>query len=139
MRNVWTGCTSLLLWEIRVVLPVCVQIYDENETMWVVEVVPAEGQYAGHRILDDRTWHALTPRLQTLQVDGAVLSCQYDRRSAPTSSFIFLLYCIPSPSVSCFSFIKCLCMYKDEDFFFHSQILCPPGLDPPTAAAHPAA
>lgn len=56
------------------------QIYDENETVWVVEVVPAEGQYAGHRILDDRTWHALMPRLQTLQVDGAVLACQYDRR-----------------------------------------------------------
>lgn len=56
------------------------QIYEENETLWVVEVVPAEGPYAGHRVLDDRTWHALMPRLQALQVDGAILTCQYDRR-----------------------------------------------------------
>lgn len=56
------------------------QIYDENETLWVVEVVPAEGPYAGHRVLDDRTWHALMPRLQALQVDGAILTCQYDRK-----------------------------------------------------------
>lgn len=56
------------------------QIYDENESLWLVEVVPGEGQYAGHRLLDDRTWHALVPKLQALQISSAVVSCQYDRR-----------------------------------------------------------
>lgn len=56
------------------------QIYDENESLWLVEVVPGEGQYAGHRLLDDRTWHALVPKLQALQMSSAVVSCQYDRR-----------------------------------------------------------
>ncbi|KAG7160686.1 E3 ubiquitin-protein ligase RNF103-like, partial [Homarus americanus] len=56
------------------------QIYDENESLWLIEVVPGEGQYAGHRVLDDRSWHALVPKLQVLQVSSAVVSCQYDRR-----------------------------------------------------------
>lgn len=56
------------------------QVYDEDETVWVVEVVPGEGQYAGHRLLDDRAWRSLTPKLQALHVGTAVLFCQYDRR-----------------------------------------------------------
>ncbi|KAK8741348.1 hypothetical protein OTU49_002623 [Cherax quadricarinatus] len=56
------------------------QVYDENESLWLIEVVPGEGQYAGHRVLDDRAWHTLVPKLQVLQVSSAVVSCQYDRR-----------------------------------------------------------
>ncbi|XP_068237551.1 E3 ubiquitin-protein ligase RNF103-like [Palaemon carinicauda] len=56
------------------------QIYEEKESIWLVEVVPGEGQYAGHRVLDDRAWHSLSPKLQTLHINGAIVSCQYDRR-----------------------------------------------------------
>ncbi|XP_042864257.1 E3 ubiquitin-protein ligase RNF103-like [Penaeus japonicus] len=56
------------------------QVYEENESLWLVEVVPGEGQYTGHRLLDDRSWRILTPRLQALQISSAVISCQFDRR-----------------------------------------------------------
>lgn len=56
------------------------QIYDESESLWLVEVVPGEGQYAGHGLLDDRAWRALAPKLQVLQINSAIMGCQFDRR-----------------------------------------------------------
>ena len=55
-------------------------MYEEKESIWLVEVIPGEGQYAGHRVLDDRAWYSLSPKLQALQINGAIISCQYDRK-----------------------------------------------------------
>ncbi|KAK7085431.1 hypothetical protein SK128_025243, partial [Halocaridina rubra] len=56
------------------------QVYEEKESIWLVEIIPGEGRYAGHRLLDDRAWFALSPKLQPLNINTAILSCQYDRR-----------------------------------------------------------
>lgn len=56
------------------------QVYEESESIWLVEVIPGEGQYVGHRLLDDRTWRTLTPKMTAIGINTAVVSCQYDRR-----------------------------------------------------------